>query len=97
MVSTTDISVLLYRLTISQGISIDILNPGVCRITTSRATFSVQDIEDLPNIIADDLNGQLLTYTESVLISELDEVHKSRIFKDELENMIRIDLDTVLE
>ena len=87
----------LYRLTISQGISIDIFNPGVCRITTSRATFSVQDIEDLPNIIADDLNGQLLTYTESVLISELDEVHKSRVFKDELENMIRIDLDTVLE
>jgi len=54
-------------------------------------------MEDLSSIIADDLNGQLLTYAESVLKSELDESHRSRIFKDELENMIRIDLDTVLE
>jgi len=53
-------------------------------------------MEDLPSIIADDLNAQLLTYTESVLKGEVDE-SPSRIFKDELENMIRIDLDTVLE
>lgn len=85
------------KLMTSHGISIDISHTGICRITTSRATFSVADIEDLPEIIADDLNGQLLTYTDSILTSELDEPHRSRIFKDELEGMIRVDLDTVLE
>jgi len=59
--------------------------------------FPVHDLDDLPTIIADDLNGQLLTCAESILLKELDEAHRSRIFRDELENMIRIDLDTVLE
>jgi hypothetical protein len=76
---------------------VNVLAPGVCRITTSRATFSVHDIDDLADIMAADLNGQLLACAEGILKDNLDEVHQSRLFKDELENEIRIDLDTTLQ
>lgn len=48
-------------------------------------------------MVADDLNGQLLSYAESFLIEEMDETYRSRLLKDDLENMIRIDPDSSLE
>ena len=85
------------RLTTSHGIAIDILTSGICRITTSRASLTIQDLDDLSGMVADDLNGQLLSYAESFLIEEMDETYRSRLFKDDLENMIRIEPDSSLE
>jgi len=85
------------RLTTSHGIAIDILTSGICRITTSRASLTIQDLDDLSGMVADDLNGQLLSYAESFLIGEMDEIYRSRQFKDDLENMIRIEPDSSLE
>ena len=85
------------RLITSHGIAIDVLTSGICRITTSRASLTIQDLDDLSGMVADDLNGQLLSYAESFLIGEMDEIYRSRLFKDDLENMIRIEPDSSLE
>jgi hypothetical protein len=81
----------------SHGIAIDVLPSGVCRITTSRANLPIQDLDDLSGMVADDLNGQLLSYAESFLVEEVDGVYRSRLFKDDLENVIRIEPDSALE
>ena len=85
------------RLTTSHGIAIDVLTSGICRITTSRASLTMQDLDDLSGMVADDLNGQLISYAESFLIEEMDEIYRSRLFKDDLGNMIRIEPDSSLE
>lgn len=85
------------RLTTSHGIAIDVLTSGSCRITTSRASLTIQDLDDLSGMVADDLNGQLLSYAESFFVAEMDEIYRSRLFKDDLENMIRIEPDSSLE
>ena len=85
------------RLTTSHGIAMDILTSGICRITTSRASLTIQDLDDLSGMVADDLIGQLLSYAESFFVAELDQIYRSRLFKDDLENMIRIEPDSSLE
>lgn len=71
--------------------------PASCRITTSCASFAIQEIDDLPSVIADDMSRQLLVYTEGILRGELGEENISRIYIDELENVIRIQSDSILE
>lgn len=85
------------KLNTSHGITVEVNTPGTCFIITSRARFLLHYIEELPAIIADDLNSQLLAFAESELTRELDEAHSSRLFRDELENTIRIDSETILE
>jgi hypothetical protein len=81
----------------SRGITVELTVPVSCRITTSRANFTIQDTDALSSIVADDVSNQLLGYTETLLKQELDDGKTSGMLIDELENVIRIPPDSVLE
>lgn len=60
-------------------------------VTTSRATFPMNDVCKLPQVLASDIVLQLLNYIQSVLHQALPmEKMRSRIFLDEMEEVIRV-------
>ena len=59
-------------------------------VTTSRASFSVPDLDELPHILAQDLKIQLLPYLASLLQQKVDEGLRSHIHVDVLEEVIRL-------
>jgi hypothetical protein len=73
----------------SAGISVTISVLSALAITTSRATFSLADIDELPYIVADDISLQLLGFAVEVILQDIeDEPARSQVFMDDLEGVV---------
>lgn len=74
----------------SRGITISVVASSACRITTSIADFAVPDLNELPSMIADDLVRQLLHAAQETLVKHVSEEHRSDVFFDDLEGVVRV-------
>lgn len=50
----------------------------------------MQDLGDLPSILADDMTSQLLLYAERCLGKAVDIEHRSEVFLDDLEGVVKL-------
>lgn len=71
--------------------------PANCVVSTSAAEFALQDLGDLPSILSDDLASQLLLHAQRCLSKAVDIDHRSGVFLDDLEGVVKLPMGSELQ